>query len=717
LTPVKNQGETRSAIERLLKPRSIALVGASASPGSLGESVLLNLERMQYAGDLHLINPNRAAIHNRPCLPSIDALPMDVDCAVLAIPFSAVVESARACVRKGVGSLIVYASGFAESSEEGKAAQRELSRLAIEHNTVIVGPNCLGVVNYVDSVPLTFVVTPPQPAAHRPGVAIISQSGALAAVLAVNMRHHGIPLTYSISTGNEAAFGVEDAIESLIGDRSTRVIALVVEQFRGAKRLLRLAERVRAAGQYIVLLHPGSSHAARASAVTHTGAIAGNYQVMRTLVARAGIVHVESLEELVDVSQILTLCGLLPCGGVALFTESGAFKALALDLCERIGLDLPAFSGRGHQQMRDALPSFIPVTNPMDLTAQGLVDPTLYSRTLPPILEDDSFGSVLMSIILTDPTTTGHKLPHILDALRSLKPSKPIVFAAMDEGAPLGDEYTSALRQLGVACFPSPERALRALGHVTRLARQEPASDPIESSAAIEIPVTYGTLPEYRSKQILTDLGIRVPEGSIARNVDEALAIACKITFPVALKAQAASLAHKSDVGGVILNVPDEAVLREKWEELHQRLAINCPGIALDGVLVERMAPKGVELILGSRNDPDWGPVLLAGFGGVLAEAIKDVRILPTDLRREEIIAELGKLQCAPLLRGFRGLLPLDVSAVADILMSLGRLMRSCSQIQEIDINPVVVYSQNSGAIALDAVIVADAGVALPVQL
>ena len=275
---------TRAGLERLLRPRSIALVGASTTPGSLGECVLTNLEENGYRGNLYLVNPKRPIIRGRQCLGSIEELPPGVDCAVLAIPGAAIVASARACAANKVQSAIVFSAGFAEAGEEGRIAQRELARIAQDHDMVIEGPNCLGMVNYLDGIPLTFVVTPPQTAATVPGAAIISQSGALVAVIAVNMRHQGVPLTYSVSTGNEAASRVEDFVEHFVGDKTTRVLALVVEQFRQPKRFVSLARRARQAGQFVVLLHPGRSKAARASAATHTGAIAGDYEVMRTLV-------------------------------------------------------------------------------------------------------------------------------------------------------------------------------------------------------------------------------------------------------------------------------------------------------------------------------------------------------------------------------------------------------------------------------------------------
>ena len=456
-------------LDRLLRPRSVALIGASATPGSLGGSVLANLETAGYAGDLYLVNPRRPILHGRQCLGSVEELPPGIDCAVLAIPAPAVLASAQACAVKGCGSVIVFSAGFAEAGEDGKAMQRELAGIAREHDMVLEGPNCLGMVNYVDRIPLTFIATPPQQQPSAPGAAIVSQSGALAAVIAVNMRHHRIPLTYSISTGNEAANGVEDFVEHLIGNPATRVLALVVEQFRQPKRFLELARRARAAGQFLVLLHPGRSRAARASAATHTGAIPGDYELMHRLVTLAGVVHVESLEELVDVTQILARCRELPRGGPAILTESGAFKALALDLCERTGLELPALLPATESALREALPAFITPTNPLDLTAQGLVDPSLYRRTLSPMLEADRFGSVLLAILLTDARTTRLKISPILDAIRRLKPRKPVIVAALDEGAPFDVSELEQLRDLGVSCFPSPERALRALARVTRL--------------------------------------------------------------------------------------------------------------------------------------------------------------------------------------------------------------------------------------------------------
>ena len=357
--------------------------------------------------------------------------------------------------------------------------------------------------------------------------------------------------------------------------------------------------------------------------------------------------------------------------------------------------------------LREALPAFIPPSNPLDLTAQGLVDPDLYRRTLPAVLDEDRFGSVVLCIILTDPKTTRLKLPPIVDAIRSLNPRKPVLFAALDEGAPFDFPELEELRALGVACFPSPERAMRALACVTSFALDQVGRDsnPVVNQALQNL--RAGILSEYESKQILTRIGIAIPPGRLVANAGEGVRVAMEIGFPVVLKAQSADLPHKSDAGGVILGIRRRVNCCRARARLHSAMCrMQHPELArVDGVLVERMGAKGLELIVGARNDPQWGPVLLIGSGGVLAEAIKDVRLLPADLTRAAIEQELNQLRCGALLRGFRGSPALDIGAVADVVLSVGSLMRSMPEITEIDINPLVVYESGSGAVALDALI------------
>jgi acyl-CoA synthetase (NDP forming) len=703
---------TGTPMERLLRPRSVAIVGASPTPGAFGAGVMANLENAGYSGELYLINPKRNNIGGRPCLASVDDLPEGVDCAVLAIPRASVMETVLACARRKVGGVIIFSAGFAEAGEQGRAEQEQLGRIARDHDMVIEGPNCLGIANYVDGIPLTFVVTPMQKSGTGSrtdgGVAIVSQSGAMAAVLGVSLRHHGLKISYSVSTGNEAAAGVEEFLAYMIDDENTHVIAMIVEQFRKPRMFLEMVRRARHVGKQIVLLHPGSSSAARASAATHTGAMAGDYKLMRAKVEHAGVLTVETLEELVDVTDILSRCPSLPTGGAAVFTESGAYKALTLDLCERLNLPLPALDGATAESLRAVLPDFIPPTNPLDITAQGLVDPDLYRRCIPPVLADERYGSLVLAIILTDEGTSGLKFPPIIEAIKEINPSKPVIFAGLDEGAQISQAYVQQLRDLGVPFFPSSERAFRALARVTAHAASLDTTKASQAPGTMSdsIALQTGTIPEYKCKQILAAAGIPIPSGELATTTDAAVEVAERIGYPVVLKAQSADLSHKSDVGGVALKLKDAAAVRTAWDKMYSDIARALPELKLDGLLVETMGEWGTELIVGSHTDPEWGPVLLVGLGGVLAEALGDTRLLVPGISHDAVVAELLKLKSAALLRGFRGSPELDLDAVAEIVIRLGDLVLANPSIREVDINPVIVYPRGKGAVALDALMI-----------
>jgi acyl-CoA synthetase (NDP forming) len=688
-------------IDRILRPKSVAIVGASPTKGALGNRLMLNLIEAKFAGDMYLINPRRSEIDGRPALNSIEALPDGVDVAVLAIPRAAVLESVRQLGERGVGGAIIFSAGFAEGGEEGLAEQQAIAQAASDAGMVIMGPNCLGMINFMADIELTFVGMPKSPKRAGKRVGIVSQSGAMAAVIAVTLMSKDIPLSFYISTGNEAQSQTEDYLEYLIGDPDTAVIAAICEQIRQPARFLELTKRAHAAGKTIVLLHPGKSAAGRESAATHTGAMAGDYEVMRVLVERAGLVLAHDLEEMGDIVDLAVRCGtILP--GAAILGESGAFKAMSLDTAEAIGLDLPPFTDALSPKLREVMPEFIAVSNPTDLTAQALVDPGLYGRVFEALMEDDRVNSIILVIIQTDHTTANIKFPPIIETLGTLKPNKPVIFAGLDDGAAVPAEYIQALRDLNVPYFPTPDRAFRAVARFAEVAKRDYAVTDL-AATPVELPAEGGVIPEYKSKALLAPLGVPFPKGKFAATVPEARAAAAEIGYPVVIKAQSADLSHKSDAGGVLLNIADDVALAEAWETLYANVKAYDPRIALDGVLVEGMGKRGTELIVGARNDPEWGPVVLAGLGGVMAELFHDARLMPPDLTKEAIVKELNALKAGQLLRGFRGSPALDVGAVADLIGKVGAFLRANPNVREIDINPVVVYPEGEGAVALDA--------------
>jgi acyl-CoA synthetase (NDP forming) len=697
---------TRSAIRRLLRPKSVAIVGASPTPGSLGNGVLANLDRFGYAGAIHLINPTREEIGGRPCLKTTDDLPHGVDCAVLAIPRAGVLAALEGCARRGVGGAIVFASGFAEQGDEGRALQAEIVRIARDSGMSIEGPNCLGMVNLVDGVPLTFGATEVSivPKDAR-AVAIVSQSGAMASVVRAALLARGVAVSISVSTGNEAVNGIEDFVEDLIDDPRNQIIALVVEQFRRPQQFLALAAKARAAGKIIVVLHPGRSAAARKSAETHTGALTGDYQVMRALVTRAGASVVETLEELIDLSEIHARARAPVQPGVALITDSGAFKGLVLDLCESVDLALPEPGPEASASIGSIAPDLIFATNPLDLTAMALVDPDLYRKTMGPLIADERFGAIVLAVIISNPSLAIRKVEPIIKAIREFDTQKLIVFAMLGEDAEVPQVIVDDLRALHVPFFRSPERALRALAainrHVSAVASQQPLM-----TAPQALP--SGVLAEHVAKQIFAGVGIPVPRGELARSIDDAVAIAARVGYPVALKAQSADLSHKSDAGGVVLNVANEQMLRDAWKAMHEALHRVRPGLRLDGVLVEAMSMRGLELIVGARRDPEWGPVVVVGLGGVFTEALHDVRVLAPDLSEDEIEREFYKLRGAAMLGAFRGAPPRDVKSAARVAAQIGAFISAHPQVTEIDINPLMAFEVGKGVMALDALIVTE---------
>jgi acyl-CoA synthetase (NDP forming) len=692
----------RPAIERLLNPKSVAIAGVSSTPGSLAGIVLDNLRRFGFAGAVHLIHPARDEIQGMPCVRSARDLPFGVDCVVLAIPSAGVLDAVRACAERGVGGVVIFSAGFAELGAAGKAVQDEIAAIARTSGMAVEGPNCLGYVNYAQNICITFSMTEPHPVGGS-GIAVVSQSGAMATVVRAGLHSHGLDVSVSVSTGNEAANGAEDFLEHLLAAPQTRVVAMVVEHFRNPQRFLALARRARERDIVLVLLHPGRSLAARQSAQTHTGALAGDYDVMRTLVERQGVVVVETLEELIDVSDCALRCKVRPSGGVAILGESGAYKALALDYCESIGIDLPQPEGAAAAALNAIAPGLIVASNPLDLTAQGLVDPTLYGRALASLMANSRCGSLLMAIILPGERLAIRKMPPVIEAMRRYVDTHTVVFAMLGEESPVPDAIVKEVRDAGIPFFRSPERALRALA---RFATWTDAAPEVANAAAVPAArLPAGIIPEHAAKDILERAGLRMPARRLVTTLDEALEAAAAFGGPVALKVQSPVLSHKTNVGGVILGLSGADEVRDGWQRLHDNLTKAAPGVGIDGVLVEAMVGKGLELILGARNDAEWGPVLAVGLGGIFTELLKDVRLLPVGLGRREIEAALRRLKGAALFDAFRGAPARDIGAVVDAVMALDAFVRAHPEVREIDINPLAVFAEGEGAVVLDALI------------
>jgi acyl-CoA synthetase (NDP forming) len=712
-SPTAHPASSPRDIRFIFTPASIAIVGASADPRSFGGFVLANLERFGYPGQIHLVSRSSTEINGRNCVATIDQLPKGIDLAVLAIPEGGVLDAVGALAARGVRAAVLFASGYAEAGEEGVAKQQALAAAAKAAGILLVGPNCMGFTNFADRVPLTFEPIEAPPMVTEPGIGVVAQSGFMAANLRDALVSRGLPVRAIFSTGNEVSVSIEDVLAHYIADSQVSVITVYVEQIRRPALFLQLAEQARAAGKPIVLLMPGRSERAREAAQSHTGALAGDHASATAALQRQAVVVVESLDELFDASAILVRHPRPASGGLAFMTGSGALKNIALDFADDIDLALPALTAATTAQLKSMLPAYAVAENPLDYTTIGVRQPGLIGEIVDVMLADASIGSLLLCIPVGPMVAQRDKAEHIVPALA--RAGKPAVLVLTGDAGPIEPFFLDAIRASGVPFFRSADRALRALRRIAdyseALQRAERASR-VPLAAAIPLPGAVpanGIFAEYQGKAWLAQACLAVPQGELASSADHAVAVARRIGFPVVLKAQASELPHKSDVGGVLVGLADEAALRAGWDQLFASVKHHRPELVLDGALVEAMGPRGLELVVGAKRDADWGPVVLVGLGGIWIEALKDVRLIPADMAEEDIVVELTRLKAAVVLRGIRGSAAVDLQAIAKVVAQVGAQMRANPELLEIDINPLVAYAQGSAqpVLALDALVVA----------
>ncbi len=698
------------AIGRLLDPKSIAIVGMSARPGTAGYAVLRNLRVNEFAGDIHLIGRTAGDLDGLTIQPDLSALPLGVDVAVLTLPASGVGEALAGCADRGVGAAVVIASGFAEAGEEEGREQDRIARMVRDSALVVLGPNCIGYANHRVGFTVAFATVgrvPRLAPGVRGAVGIVGQSGGLANHVRLGLDARGVAVSYNVTTGNEMSLGLADIIGYLVDDDVTTVIVVYAETIRDPGKFLAVAAQARAAGKPIVMLHPGRSARAQEAAKSHTGAMTGDYAVMRAAVQRAGVVVVDSLDELLDVGEIFARYRDPAPGGMGILTFSGAFCSVAHDFCENIGVTLPPLAATTVAELGPRMPPHIAPRNPLDLGTQPIWQPELVGIGLQALLDDPSIAGVVMSIPAGAPEKMALYIEQIARARHAS--AKPIILAVLGDGSALDVGFVQKALDNQIVFSRSSDRSMRALADVLVRPVAREVGDVHENPIADLPLLTAGTQTEWVGKKLLATAGIAVPAGRLVHDVEQAVATAAEIGFPVVLKAQAQSLIHKTDAGGVVLDLKDAAAVREGWARLMAAIEQARPGLRLEGVLVEAMVERGLELVVGARRDPRWGPVIVVGLGGVFVEALEDVRLISADASQEEIVLELGKLKAALLLNGFRNMPAVDVEAAARAVGALGRLIAGAADVVEVEINPLMVHPRGRGATALDALVVTTA--------
>jgi acyl-CoA synthetase (NDP forming) len=686
------------AVARFLRPRSVAIVGISARAGSAGQIILQCLKLNNFKGDIHLVGRSSEPIDGRAVLKSPDELPEGVDLAVFTLPAASVRESIEACARRKVGSALVFAAGFAETGDV--ATQDAVTETARANGLAVVGPNCLGITNNVDGLWLHMLYAREALRGVKDGVAIVGQSGGLLGHFQRSADGRGVPLSYVISTGNEAGLETTDFLEFLADDPSTRLIALYTEQIRRPQQFLAAIRRARAAGKPVVTMQAGRGAKARKAAQSHTGALIGDYATMRTQVEDAGAIVARTMDEMMDLVEILARFPVPPTKGPGILTASGAYVGLTNDFAEDIGLDLPELEPATLKKVNELLPPYGNYGNPLDTTAGFM--PESLPAVVKALIDDPNVGMLFISFPISMPIPVRAFNKGMADS------PKPKVMVALGDSWQLSPEVMTAVKESPAMFARSSDRMFRAIAEYTRYGRLL-ARKRTKAPALIKAmpKLGNGPQPEWLGKKILAAAGIAVPAGELVRTPDEAVDVAERVGYPVALKAQAAALSHKTEAGGVVLNVHNDAELRVAWSTMEQSIQRAAPGVILDGMLVEKMSRKGVELMIGGKRDPEWGPVLLLGLGGIWVEALGDVQVLPVDADETQIVQALRKLRSAKLLAGVRGAPPVDVEAVTRAVLAVGALMQTCPDIVEIDVNPLMAHAKGEGVTALDALIVA----------
>jgi len=686
-------------MERLLAPRSIAIVGASDNSG-WSRSTYANLRAGGFPGEVYCVNPGRETAHGQRAYPALGSLPEPVDLAYVLVGTDAVLPVMAQAADAGVANLAVVAAGFAEAGPDGQERQRQLTEFARAHGQLVFGPNNLGYINSPANV-MAFSQPMPWPFL-KGGVSLLSQSGALAIFALEYFAARDVGLSCLLTMGNEAMINVAHGMEFLVENPGTRVIALFLESIRQPEEFRRLATRALELGKPVVACKIGRSKLGARAAAAHTGALVGDDAVIDAALRQLGVIRVDSLEDLIVTAGLLDSYGTIRGSRVGVVTASGAMCGVVSDIAERDGIQLPDFSPATVEALETGiLPPFATAQNPLDLTGYTVVDPELMHKAHDVIFDDPGLDVVVLTAGLPQsqeglsPLHDG-ALRRIADQVKTAHAQVVLTSHLMTDHSAFARTYRAGL---GLPMtLPGVEKGLPALARAIwwseklRAARQpDAAAEPPASSRQAAIgPAGSAAWSEPRAREHLTAAGVPVVPGELAVTADEAVAAAGRLGYPVVLKAVSASLLHKTNIGAVALDRADAGQVRDAFRRVTEAASAHVAD--LEGVLVTAMRRGGLELIVGVVADPLWGPVLAVGLGGIWVEVLRDSaqRLLPAS--RAEIRAMLDELQASALLYGARGQEPADLAVLTDVIGRIGDAALSLGdRLDALEVNPLRV--------------------------
>lgn len=692
---------TSHSLDSIFRPRAVAVVGASRRRFQIGHEIVRNLVDCGYQGPVYPVNPGADVVHSTHCYPRVSAIPGPVDLAVLVVPAPRVLDAARDCVRKKVKGLVVISAGFAEVGGEGAERQEELAALCREHGIRMIGPNCMGVLNTDEEVSMnaSFANSSPVPG----GASFLSQSGALGEAILADARALGIGIRHFASVGNRADVSAPDLLEYWDADPGTDQVLMYLESFGDPARFMTIARQVSRRKPVMVVKSGRSARGAQA-AISHTGSLAGSEAAADSLLHQCGVLRVDSMKDLFALAAAVQ-AGRFPKGNrVGIVTNAGGPAILATDACEGRGLELPDLAPATRERLLKHVPPEASVANPVDLIASA--DAERFDRALGALLADrrvDMVIAIFVSPVMIDAEAVARVF--VKHAKRS---RKPLVSCML--GKSQGARAVEVLREGGVPNYRFPEEAVHALAGLWRLQQlQARPSAPLprfrvakaKARAAVEQALAAGreTLKGVELETLMKSYGIPVVPSRIVTSREEALKVAPKLGWPLVAKVVARDVVHKSDRGGVILDLRDEEQLLAAYDELEKRFLGDHPEMH---VLLQAMRGDGVELFFGAATDPQFGRMLAFGLGGIHVEIFKDVVFRLHPLRRNHAEEMVDGIRARALLEGARGKPPVDREELIDVLLRLSRMLADLPEIAELDLNPFLAGWRGKGSCVLD---------------
>lgn len=674
-----------SPLDALFAPRAVAVLGASRHPEKLGHRLLRNLLDYGFAGEVYPVNPSGEAILGVAAVPEVGALPDGLDLALVSLPAGAVLDAVRSLGAKDCRVAVVLASGFGESDASGAAREAELRAIAGRTGMRIVGPNCMGVVNPAARLNGSYFWEVP---ARPGGVSFVSQSGAYGGLFFREVRERGLGVAKFLSIGNQADLALEEVLAYLGEDSETGAIALFVEAIGAGRAFVEATRRV-TGRKPVIALKAGRTGAGRRAAGSHTGALAGAYATYLAAFEAGGVVTALETEEFFDGLVALAAQGSRPPEdeALAILTISGGPGVVAADSAEASGLRVPELPVRVRQALRHDLPAFGADRNPVDMTPQ--IEPARFARAIRTVLESSEVSGALAVNVGLDHLEFAEAVLAASEAT-----GKPVVACVADVPGVAG-----ALAEGGIPAFPTPERAVRAYRALVAYARlrRRRAPIPLRPRALARALEGAGPLGHEATRAILEAYGVPLPREGLAASLEEAMRVAGEVGFPVAVKTTLPDLLHKSEAGGVMLDVRTPEELQEAYRTLAARF-----GDAR--VLIQEQVGPGLELIVGGRQDPRFGPVVLVGLGGTLAEALREVAVRLAPLGQGDAQAMLEEGRIGALLKGGLGRPLADPKALAAVVEAVGQLLWEHPEVRELDLNPLIVRGDQ--VVAVDALLI-----------